>query len=311
MLRPSGPADARTCQLTLSWRLRNARAKEVLQRRELGRAGRRQAVPLAALHARVRQAGLPWDGHADLGADRGGDPSLAFQLLPGRVVLLRSDQREDVVFTAFLPDERRREAETASRLDLGGGAEDGGGEQVDLVVDDQAPVSAHEQAQVWEVVRATFRARRHDLVGGQRDQADLLVVAAILADVRGIDGRLVEQLPLPLPHRGDAGAEDQDVTRRPRHDAQPDDRLACATGQDQHAAPTSRAASRPESLDGRPLVVAQSERAVVVEPLEEDDRQRRAVGVACQVLNRQANLEQHLLEVASFTRRHQGAGTRR
>ena len=92
-------------------------------------------------------------GDADLGAVGLGDPALRLQLAPGHVVLLRADQAEDVLLAAVLADQRRGQAEPAAGLDLGGDAEDRRGQQVDLVVDDQAPVALVEELEVRELFR--------------------------------------------------------------------------------------------------------------------------------------------------------------
>ena len=78
---------------------------------------------------------------------------LLLQLAPGHVVLLRADQAEDVVLAAVLADQRGGQPEPAAGLDLGRDAEDRRRQQVDLVVDDQAPVALVEELEVREVVR--------------------------------------------------------------------------------------------------------------------------------------------------------------
>ena len=93
----------------------------------------------------------PGQGHADLVALGRGDPALLLEDLPGHVVLLGPDQGEDVALAAVLAHQRGRQAQAAPGLDVGGDAEDRRRQQVDLVVDDQAPVLVVEQAQVGEL----------------------------------------------------------------------------------------------------------------------------------------------------------------
>ena len=140
------------------------------------------AILLALLGDRVLQALLLGQGDANLVALGGGDPALLLQVVPGHVVLLRADQREDVGLAPILAHQRRRQAEPAARLDLGGDAEDRRGQQMDLVVDDQAPVVAGEQPEVREVA-VLAGAVGEDLVGRDRDRADLFALAGVLADL--------------------------------------------------------------------------------------------------------------------------------
>ena len=89
-------------------------------------------------------------------------------------------------------------------------AEDRRRQQVDLVVDDQAPVALVEEL---EVRVDALPARRHDLVRRDRDRADLLAGARVLADLLLGERGPVEQLVAPLPRRDGVGHEDQ--RRRP------------------------------------------------------------------------------------------------
>src|ERR1044072_771561 len=83
--------------------------------------GRRDPKLRSRLGDRVLAARFGRQRNADLGAARGRDPSLAVEVLPRRVVSLRSDQRENVVLAAVLADERRGETEASTRLELRGG----------------------------------------------------------------------------------------------------------------------------------------------------------------------------------------------
>ena len=78
---------------------------------------------------------------------------LRLQLAPRHVVLLRADQAEHVALAAVLADQRRGQAEPPAGLDLGRHAEHRGRQQVDLVVDDQAPVALVEELEVRELLR--------------------------------------------------------------------------------------------------------------------------------------------------------------
>ena len=90
-------------------------------------------------------------GEPDLVALGLGDPALLLEDPPGDVELLGADQAEDVLLAAVLADQRRGQAEAAAGLDLGRDPEDRGGQEVDLVVDDQAPVALVEELEVGEV----------------------------------------------------------------------------------------------------------------------------------------------------------------
>src|SRR5690606_20434456 len=106
--------------------------------------------------------------------------ALRLDLLPGCVEALGPDEAEDVTLATVLPHERRREAQATTRLQLGGQLEDGGGQQVHLVVDDEAPVERVEQ---FEMGVLPLPLRGEDLVGRDRDRLDLLALARVLADL--------------------------------------------------------------------------------------------------------------------------------
>lgn len=91
--------------------------------------------------------------HADahFEADGLGDEILGLEFLPRQVELL-ADEGEDVAFVPVLAHERGGEAQAALGLDAGHGAEDRRGQQVDLVVDDEAPVGVVEEVEVSEGV---------------------------------------------------------------------------------------------------------------------------------------------------------------
>ena len=134
------------------------------------------------------------DAHLD--AVGGGDVALRLDVLPRRVEALGADEAEDVALAAVLAHQRGGQPEPAARLQVGRHAEDRRGQQVHLVVDDQAPVAGVEQV---EVGVGALPPRRQHLVGRDGDRADLLAGAGVLADlVLGQRGPL-EQLVLPLP----------------------------------------------------------------------------------------------------------------
>ena len=152
---------------------------------------------------------------ADLVALGLGDPALRLQHPPRHVVLLRADQAEDVLLAAVLADEGGGQAEPAAGLDLGRDPEDRGGQQVDLVVDDQAPVALVEELEVREVA-VLLGPVGHDLVGGQRDRARSPSTRRCSWRPSVVEVGLVEDLALPLLDGRGAGGQDQRVLARAR-----------------------------------------------------------------------------------------------
>ena len=73
---------------------------------------------------------------------------LVLEHAPADLVALRSDQREHVGLAAVLADERRGQPEPAARLQLRGQPEHRRGDQVHLVVDDEAPRLGREPIEV-------------------------------------------------------------------------------------------------------------------------------------------------------------------
>ena len=124
------------------------------ERLQLERVLGGEAIALAAPGLLVGDGILASEGHAHLDATRLGDVAAALEPAPGHVVALRPDQREDLVLATVLAHERGRQAEPPSRLQLCGHAEDRRRQKVHLVVDDEAPVLAHEG-------RRSADARRH------------------------------------------------------------------------------------------------------------------------------------------------------
>ncbi len=142
-----------------------------LHHRDLGVRGRAQLVALLGLGDGVEHALVVGHRHAHLDAFGGRDPALRLDVLPRRVVALGPDQGEHVALAAVLADQRGGQPEPPPRLQIGGHPEHRRGQQVDLVVDDQAPVAAVEQFQV--AVLALGAAGDH-LIRGDGDRPDLL-----------------------------------------------------------------------------------------------------------------------------------------
>src|SRR5271166_3661227 len=88
---------------------------------------------------------------ADLMALGLGDPAFGLEHAPRHVILLGPDQAEDVFLAVILADQGGREPEPAAGLDVGGDPEHGRRQQMNLVIDDQPPVTLVEQAKVGEV----------------------------------------------------------------------------------------------------------------------------------------------------------------
>ena len=102
-----------------------------------------------------------------------------------------------------------------------------------------------------------------DLVGRDGDRPDLLDLTAIFTDVVFPQRGLVEQLAPPLPHGDGVGRKDQRAGPHHGHHLHPDDRLASAARQHNHAAATARAASGVEATRGLLLVGPQRERLAI------------------------------------------------
>ena len=253
---------------------------------QLGRSRRRQAVPLVVGARGVLEPLLGGQVDADLVAGCGGDEALRLDLLPRGVEALGTDEREHVGLAAVLADERRGEAEATPRLQLGGQLEDRGGEQVHLVVDDEAPVEGVEQGEVGVLA---LPLRGEDLVGRDRDRLDLLDRTRVLAHLILGQRRALQQLAAPLPCAHGVGHEDQGRGVGLRHRPGADERLARAAGQHDDAG-----AAGEEVVDRLLLVVAQ-----VPVVLDQVDLVRGAGRVAGGVLGGPAELEQLLLDLAA------------
>ena len=149
--------------------------------------------------------------------------------------------------------------EPSPGLDLGRDPEDGRRQEVDLVVDDQAPVALVEQLEVGEVA-VLLGPIGDDLVRRQRHRGDRLGFAGVGRDHRLVEVGLVEDLATPLLDRRGAGGQDEGVLAQGGQRGDADDRLAGAARQDDHAGPAPDVAAGVEGVDGHPLVVADLER---------------------------------------------------
>ena len=255
----------------------------------LRRRGRREAVALIVGARRVFEPLVRRQVDAHLEAGGGGDVALLLDLLPRGVEALRADEAEDVALAAVLAHEGRGEAEAAPRLQLGGQLEDGGGQEVHLVVDDEAPVERVEQRQV-RVLALPLRGQ--NLIRRDRDGLDLFDLPRVLADLVGGEGGAAQQLVAPLARRHRVRHEDERGRCGGRHRACADERLARATGQHDDTG-----AADEELVDRLLLVGAQAPVGGV-----EVDGVRGARGVAREVVGRPADLHELLLDLTARPR---------
>ena len=221
--------------------------------------------------------------------------SSAFQ---GTSAFFGADQGEDVVFTPILADQGGRQPQPPPRLKARRHPEDGRGQQVHLVVDDEPPIALVEQREVQEV-RIAPVAPGHDLVGGDRDGANRLGLAGVFADFIFAQGGLVEQLADPLARRGDAGGEDERRALQLVHAGHADDRFSRPARQGDDSRSPARASSRVIRRRGAGLVGPQGERQPSRCDSAQRDGQRFTRGIAGQVLGRIADPDQRLLDFAA------------
>ena len=200
--------------------------------------------------------------HPDLRADGFRDPALGFQVLPGHVVALGTDEAEDVGFRPVLAHKGRGEAEAADGLQLGGDAEDGRGEEVDFVVDDQSPGTRPEEAEMGKL-RLFVRPPGQDLVGGHGDGSDGFGVAGVFGDLVRRESSLVDELVYPLMDGGHVGGEHEGIGLQQGHHDHAHHRLSRAAGQDDHAVAGSGTAVAHDGAGGFGLVIARGEIASV------------------------------------------------
>ena len=265
--------------------------KDGLDHRHFGVRRRAQLVALLGLGDGVKHPLVIGHRHPHLDALRGSDPALRLDVLPRGVVALGTDQGKDVALAAVLADQGGRQPQPAPRLQVGCHPEHRRGKQVDLVVDDQAPVTAVEE---FEVPVLALGASSDHLICGDGDRPNLLALPRVLADLGFGQRRAGDQFAFPLPARHGVGDQDQGGGCGFGHRRCADDRLAGAAGKHHHAR-----AARPERIGGHLLVVAQ-----LPAVLPQADRVRLAVDVAGQILGGPADLEQHLLDPAALAGMH-------
>ena len=233
----------------------------------------------------------------------------AFQHLPRHIDLLGADQGEDVVLAAVLADQRGRQPQPPPGLKARRHLEDRGGQQVDLVVDDQAPVPLIEQGQVREL-GVVPRPPGHDVVGRHGHGPDVLGGTAVLADLVRLKRGLVQQLGDPLPGGRNVRGQHQRRGLDFGHAGHADDGLARPARQDDDAGAAPRAAARMKDPGRIRLIVPQGEGGPRGGAAAQVDRQRFALAVSGQVLRGKADLHQGLLD-ASAGNRFDAEGGRR
>ena len=132
---------------------------------------------------------------------------MLFEFPPGQVVLLRPDEGKDLFLAGILAHQGGGQTQAPSGLDVGGDAEDGSGQEVHLIVDDQPPILAVEEVEMWEVLGAS-RAVGQDLIGRHGDGAELLQLPGVLPDILRLERGLVQEFVYPLPGGHSAGSQD-------------------------------------------------------------------------------------------------------
>ena len=274
--------------------------RQMAHHAKLRSVGRGEAVAALLVGERILQAGVVIaERDANLHAGRLGYEPLLLEDAPGHIVLLGTDEAEDLVLFAILTHERCGKAQTTAALQVGDGAEDRRGQQVDLVVDDEAPVVLVEDMEVGEGVGLLLPVRQ-DLVGRDGDRLDLLPVARILANLLREERRLVEDLVAPLPERGDVGGEDKRMCLHLAHGADADDCLARATWKRDNTRTSALRAAGVEGVHRLDLVGAEAERASAAGRGDHIDLERGPGLVAGEVFDGVANLDQRMLHKAAF-----------
>ena len=246
----------------------------------------------------------PVVGHfnANLDAAGFGDPALTFEGFPRHVGFFGADEGEDVFFAAVFAHQGGGEAQPATGLDGGGGGEHGRGQQVDFVVDDQPPVFAIKQSEMFERGVFVFAAGQN-LVGGDGDRGDVFGAAAVFGDLVGFEGGFVEQLGDPLAYGGGGGRQDERGGARGGHGGDADDGFAGAAGQhnDAAAAHAFVATSSGKGIDRVLLVRTQGKGLVgaLLRGVAQLQVQRSAAGVPGVVLGGVAGFDERLLDHAT------------
>ena len=109
--------------------------------------------------------------HPRLEAGGSSDVPRRLELAPGNVVALRPDQREHVAFPAVLADQRRREPEAATGLEVGGETKHGGRQEMHLVVDQEPPGLFGQPIEVKEAGGPTAALLAEHRIGGHGDRS--------------------------------------------------------------------------------------------------------------------------------------------
>ncbi len=141
---------------------------ELFCQRDFGRILRGDPEFTAAPGNGVVQSQMLRQREADLTAFRCGYPAPGLQITPGHVEAFRANETEDVRFETVFPYQRGGEAQPASRLEFGGKAEDGRGQQMNFVVQDNSPVALVEDGEVWKCI-ALFLSIGEDIVRSDGD----------------------------------------------------------------------------------------------------------------------------------------------
>ena len=144
------------------------------------------------------------------------NPALCFQDAPRDVELFRSNQAEHFSFLVVFTDERCRKAQAARGLHFGTQAEHRSREQVDFVVNHEAPLFLAKEREVCKFLLDLFFghfrfldflvfvallgafALRQNLVGGDRHRADFFDFAGVFLDLVECKVRLVADFADPL-----------------------------------------------------------------------------------------------------------------
>ena len=229
--------------------------------------------------------------HPNLDALCGRDPPLGLDVLPWRVISLRPDQAEDVTLAAVLPDQGGGETQAATGLQICRHPEHRRGQQVHLVVDDQAPVAAVEQ---FQMAILAFGAPGDHLIGGDGDRTDLFTFTGVLADLGFGERRPGDQFAFPLPARNGVGDQDECGCPGLGHGRRTNEGLARTARQYHHAG-----AASPERVDRHLLVIPEFPVG-----FDQPDVVCLAVDVAGQILGGPADLEQHLLDPTPLAGMH-------
>ena len=248
-------------------------------------------------------------GDADFRAARLGNPAARLQLPPGYVIFLRTNQGEHVAFPAVFANQRGRQAQPPPGLNLRRNPKHRSGQQVNFVVNDQAPIARIENLEMRKLV-LLVRPVGQDSVGGQRDRGNFFAFAGVFGDLVVGKIGLVEQFAAPLLDGRDARGENQRRALEQGHGRQSDNRLAGAARQDNDAAASADIAARIKDLGCLPLIIPDVKRASRVghDPRAEPNGQQSALCVSGQVFRRIADADERLLEHPPKGRVHNKAG---